>query len=54
MSNDANQTKEEIPALQKLFDRPFLLLFAGMAVMVVFYTVWGIYEIMSMPAATLP
>ncbi|MFN2376380.1 MAG: hypothetical protein ABR538_07565 [Candidatus Binatia bacterium] len=45
---------EEIPLGQRLFDRPFLLLGVGLAVMFVFYTGWGIYEILSLPTATLP
>ena len=49
--NDENQ---EIPLGQRLFDRPFLLLFAGLAVMFVFYTIWGMAEIMTLPKSTLP
>lgn len=50
--NDSGQ--EEVPWGQKLLDRPFLLLIAGMVVMVLFYTLWGVYEIYSLPTATLP
>lgn len=49
-----NQAPEQIPLGQRLFERPFLLLAAGLAVMAVFYTFWGIAEIMMMPQATLP
>lgn len=45
---------ERIPRLQKFFDRPFLLLALGMLVMAVFYTLWGIWEIYSLPEAPLP
>ena len=31
----------EIPLMQRLFDRPFLLLVLGVAVVGVFYTLWG-------------
>jgi hypothetical protein len=45
----------EIPPLgQRLFDRPFLLLGAGLVVMFLFYTGWGMWEILSLPAGTLP
>jgi hypothetical protein len=44
----------EIPAGQRLFDRPFLLLAAGMLVMLLFYTGWGLFEILSLPEAPLP
>ncbi len=42
---------EEIPAMQKLLDNPFLLLFLGIAVPTVFYILWGIMEIVQIPAA---
>jgi hypothetical protein len=45
---------EPIPAGQALFDRPFLLLTAGLLVMFLFYTGWGMWEILSLPAGTLP
>jgi len=47
------QTKEEerVPAMQRLLDNPFLLLFLGIAVPTVFYTLWGIMEIISIPIA---
>jgi len=45
---------EPIPTGQKLFDRPFLLLIAGLLVMFLFYTGWGLWEILTLPKATLP
>lgn len=45
---------ERVPLGQRLLDRPFLLLAAGLAVMFGFYTLWGLYEILSLPQATLP
>lgn len=44
----------EIPLMQRLFDKPFLLLFLGVSVVGIFYTVWGLIEILTMPQATLP
>lgn len=44
----------DIPLGQRLFDRPFLLLAFGLAVMVVFFTLWGLWEINSLPQAPLP
>lgn len=49
-----NQDNKEIPIGQKMFDRPFMLLFAGLAVMTLFYTAWGLIEVLSLPMATLP
>jgi hypothetical protein len=47
-------TNEPVPLGQRLFDRPFLLLIAGMVVMFVLYTGWGMVELMMLPQATLP
>jgi len=46
--------EKEIPLGQRLYDNPFLLLVAGIVVMVVFYTLWGLWEVASLPKATLP
>ena len=40
--------------MQRLFDNMFLLLALGIVVMFVVYTGWGMWEIMSIPKATLP
>jgi hypothetical protein len=45
---------EPIPRGQRLLDRPFVLLLAGLIVMFGFYTVWGLVEILSLPRAALP
>lgn len=46
---------EEPPPLgQRLFDNVFLLLVLGIVVMLVVYTGWGTWEIMTMPKGTLP
>lgn len=54
MKNEEDNSEDQIPAGQKYFDNPWLLLVAGMLVMFAFYTIWGMYEIMSLPQATLP
>jgi hypothetical protein len=45
---------EEIPLGQRLFDNWVLLLVAGLVVMFVFYTGWGMWEILSLKPAPLP
>lgn len=45
---------EKIPFGQRLFDSPFLLLVIGIVVMAVFYTGWGLWEILTLPDARLP
>lgn len=44
----------DVPLGQRLFDRPFLLLIAGLLVMFLFYTGWGMFEILTLPAGKLP
>ena len=43
-----------VPLGQRLFDSPFLLLIAGIVVMALFYTGWGLYEILTLKSAPLP
>lgn len=43
-----------LPLGQRLYDRPFLLLGFGLAVMFGFYTLWGVVEVLTLPQATLP
>ena len=40
---------ERIPVMQQVLDNPFLLLFLGITVPTVFYIIWGIMEIISIP-----
>lgn len=54
MDEAEKPTPEEVPLGQRLFNRPFLLLIFGLTVMFVFYTIWGMVEIASLPQATLP
>ena len=46
--------REKVPLGQRLFDSPFLLLVAGIVVMAVFFTGWGLYEILALPKSALP
>lgn len=45
---------ERPPLLQRLFDNVFLLLALGIVVMLVVYTGWGMWELLTMPKGTLP
>lgn len=50
--SDENKDKEErIPAMQALMDNPFLLLFIGVVMPTVFYVIWGLMEIITLPVA---
>ncbi len=42
------------PLGQRIFDNPFLLLLAGILVMGVFYTAWGLWQVLTLPPAPLP
>jgi hypothetical protein len=50
----AGPPADPIPLGQRLFDNVFLLLIAGILVMVLFYTGWGLWEIRSLQSAPLP
>ena len=54
VSNRSETRSEEPPLGQRLFDNVFLLLLAGIVVMVVLFTGWGLWEILTLPPATLP
>ena len=42
---------EKIPVMQQVLDNPFLLLFLGVVIPTVFYILWGVMEIVSIPIA---
>jgi len=42
---------EQIPVMQRVLDNPFLLLFLGITVPTVFYIIWGVMEIITIPLA---
>jgi hypothetical protein len=42
---------ERIPAMQRILDNPFLLLFLGVSIPFVLYIVWGIMDIIAIPVA---
>jgi hypothetical protein len=52
--NDDLQVAERVPLGQRLFDNMYLLLALGVLVMLVVFTAWGLWEILSMPQGTLP
>jgi hypothetical protein len=42
---------QAVPAMQRVLDNPFLLLFIGVVVPTVFYILWGIMEVITIPLA---
>lgn len=53
-ANPVPRAEEDVPQGQRYFDNIWLLLVAGLVVMFVFYTIWGMIEIYTLPQATLP
>jgi hypothetical protein len=45
---------ERITIGQRFFDNVFLLLALGVLIVFVLYTGWGMWEILTLPKATLP
>ena len=51
MADKVERPEERTPLAQAFFDNIFLLLVLGIAVPVIFYTIWGLFEIASVPVA---
>jgi hypothetical protein len=49
MSND--DETGPVPLVQQLLDNPFLLLFLGVLIPMVVYTLWGVIDILTIPLA---
>jgi len=50
-NNASDPGDERIPVMQRILDNPFLLLFLGVVMPTVFYVIWGIMEIVTIPIA---
>lgn len=48
---DTNQEDEKVPFMQQLLDNHFLLLFIGVMLPMVVYTLWGVIDVMMIPVA---
>lgn len=49
--NVQSAATEPIPAMQRILDNPFLLLFLGITIPAVLYLIWGVMEVVSVPVA---
>ena len=49
--SDSHDDNEKVPLMQRLLDNPFLLLFLGVLVPMLLYTLWGVIDILTIPAA---
>ena len=49
--NQADDPNEPIPFMQQLLDNPFILLFLGVMIPMIVYTLWGVIDILTVPLA---
>jgi len=42
---------QPVPWMQQLLDNPFLLLFLGVLIPMLLYTLWGVIDILTIPLA---
>lgn len=49
--DEMNDPHAPVPWMQQLLDNPFLLLFLGVFVPMVLYTLWGVIDILTLPTA---
>jgi len=54
MSESPDEQGGKVHPLQKLMDNPWILLVLGLVIPILSYTVWGIYETLTIPPALLP
>lgn len=52
-SQDSTGSRDSgrMPVMQRIMDNPFMLLFIGVVVPTVFYIIWGIMELITIPLA---
>ena len=49
--SDFDQDDEKVPFMQQLLDNPFLLLFIGVMIPMIVYSLWGVIDILTVPLA---
>ena len=49
--SDGHDENGKVPLIQRLLDNPFLLLFLVVLIPMVVYTLWGVIDILTVPAA---
>ncbi len=49
--HEPHDEDEPVPMMQKLLDNHFLLLFLGVLIPMVVYTLWGVIDILTIPHA---
>lgn len=46
-----DDSRTPVPMMQRVLGNPFLLLFLGVTILTVFYIIWGVMEIVTIPVA---
>jgi hypothetical protein len=49
--HDQHDNDEKVPLVQQLLDNPFLLLFLGVMIPMIVYSLWGVIDILTIPPA---
>jgi len=49
--SDPRSDDQDIPWMQRVLDNPFLLLFVGVLIPMLVYTLWGVIDILTVPLA---
>ena len=49
--NHHDDVNEKVPFMQQLLDNPVLLLFLGVMIPMIVYNLWGVIDILTIPAA---
>ncbi|MDO9165388.1 MAG: hypothetical protein Q7U13_04705 [Rhodoferax sp.] len=49
--SDKDTANEPVPLMQQLLDNPFLLLFLGVMIPMIVYSLWGVIDILTVPLA---
>jgi hypothetical protein len=49
--SDSSHDNAPVPLMQQLLDNPFLLLFLGVLIPMLVYTLWGVIDILTVPLA---
>ncbi len=50
-THTTDDPNEPVPMLQQLLDNPFMLLFLGVMIPMVVYSLWGVIDILTVPLA---
>ena len=50
-NHPADDPNEPVPLTQQLLDNPFLLLFLGVMIPMIVYSLWGVIDILTVPLA---